>query len=109
MYTCKRRNTNTPSSKGFRAGTRSLLRKRRGDESLQVTRLLIDYKPGDMVVLDINPSAHKGMPHRRYQGKVGVILERRGRAYTVETQVGKSTKTIIVRPEHIRPLKKDLP
>lgn len=55
------------------------------------------------MVFDINPSVHKGMPHRRYHGMMGVILEKRGRAYAVETTVGSAKKTVIARPEHIKP------
>jgi len=93
----------TPSSRGYRSGTKGLLRKRRGDIGLQVTRILAEYKPGDKVVFDIDPSVHKGMPHRRYHGMMGVILEKRGRAYAVETAVGNSKKMVIARPEHIKP------
>ncbi|MEM2904809.1 MAG: 50S ribosomal protein L21e [Candidatus Bathyarchaeia archaeon] len=93
----------TPSSRGFRSSTRGLLRRRRGDIGLQLTRVLAQYKPGDKVVFDINPSVHKGMPHRRYHGMMGVILEKRGRAYAVETTVGSAKKTVIARPEHIKP------
>lgn len=93
----------TPRSEGFRSKTRGLLRKRRRDIGLQLSRLLVRYKPGDKVVFDLNPSVHKGMPHRRYQGLMGVILEQRGRAYAVETTVGGSRKLVIARPEHIKP------
>jgi ribosomal protein L21E len=32
------------------------------------------------------------------------VLERRGRAYVVETTVGDSKKAVIARPEHIKPV-----
>jgi large subunit ribosomal protein L21e len=38
---------------------------------------LVEYPVGSKVVIDIDPSVHKGMPHKRYQGKVGVVLGRR--------------------------------
>ncbi|NIM45647.1 MAG: 50S ribosomal protein L21e, partial [Nitrososphaeria archaeon] len=60
------------------------------------------YKPGEKVVIKIDPSVHKGMPHRRYQGRVGVIASKRGRAYEVHVTQGDSVKEIIVRPEHLR-------
>ncbi len=93
-----------PVSHGLRRKTRSLLRKRareRGKSSL--SRILYEYRPGDKVVIDIDPSIHKGMPHRRYQGKVGVILAKKGRAYRVSVTQGRATKEIIVRPEHMKP------
>jgi large subunit ribosomal protein L21e len=48
---------------------------------------------------------HKGMPHRRFHGKIGVIAEKRGRSYVVNVPQGNAIKEIIVRPEHITPHK----
>lgn len=93
-----------PISHGYRRKTRALLRKgprERGKSPL--SRLLYDYKPGDKIVIDIDPSIHKGMPHHRYQGKVGIIIAKRGRAYEIEVRQGERLKEIIVRPEHIKP------
>lgn len=90
-----------PHSRGLRSKSRKILTKRGRDVGLKVTRFLRLYAPGDKVVFDIDPTVHKGMPHRRYQGKVGVVVEKRGRAYVVETEVGGKTKTIIAKPEHI--------
>jgi large subunit ribosomal protein L21e len=93
-----------PKSKGYRSGTRSLLRrkpKERGKTGL--SKILHEYKPGDKAVVKINPSVHKGMPHRRYQGKIGVVVNRRGRSYVVEVTQGDAKKEIIVRPEHLEP------
>jgi len=93
-----------PLSHGLRRKTRALLRKgprNRGKSSL--SRVLYEYKPGDKVVIDIDPSIHKGMPHRRYQGKVGIVVAKRGRAYEVSVTQGDAVKEIIVRPEHLKP------
>jgi len=43
------------------------------------------------------------MPHRRYFGRVGVIVERRGRSYVVNVPVGDAVKELVIRPEHLRP------
>lgn len=93
-----------PLSHGLRRKTRALLRKEprnRGKNSL--SRILYEYGPGDKVVIDIDPSIHKGMPHRRYQGKVGVVIARRGKAYEISVTQGDTKKEIIVRPEHLKP------
>jgi len=93
-----------PKSKGYRSGTRSLLRrkpKERGKTGL--SKILHEYKPGEKAVVKIDPSVHKGMPHRRYQGKIGVIVNRRGRSYVVEVTQGDAIKEIIIRPEHLEP------
>lgn len=93
-----------PLSHGYRRKTRALLRKNpreRGKSPL--SRLLYEYGYGDKVVIDTDPSVHKGMPHRRYHGKIGVIIAKMGRAYKVSVTQGDSTKEIIVRPEHLKP------
>lgn len=65
---------------------------------------MYDYKPGDKVYIIINPSVMKGMPHRRYHGKTGTIVGKRGRCYIVQVRMGGKVKTLIVRPEHLRPV-----
>ncbi|MCD6240723.1 50S ribosomal protein L21e [Candidatus Bathyarchaeota archaeon] len=91
-------------SHGYRHGTRSLLKKSpREKGKLGLSRLLHEYQPGEKVIIKIEPSVQKGMPHKRYHGKVGVIKERRGRAYVVSVTQGDAVKEIIVRPEHLVP------
>ena len=93
-------------SKGYRKKTRSLLRKKpRNRGKIGLSKILYEYKPGQKVVVKINPSVHKGMPHRRYHGRIGVIANKKGRAYVVDVTQGKAVKEIIVRPEHLEPHK----
>jgi len=91
--------------KGYRHRTRKLLRKspRERGQVPSLSYLLIDYKPGDRVHIVINPSIHNGMPHRRYHGKTGVIIGRRGDAYEVKVSLGGKVKILYIRPEHLRP------
>jgi len=91
-------------SKGYRKRTRSLLRKKpRERGKVGLSKILHEYEPGQKVVVKINSSVHKGMPHRRYHGRIGVIANKRGRAYVVGVTQGKAIKEIIVRPEHLKP------
>ena len=90
-------------SKGYRSRTRSLLRKRpRERGKIGLSRILKKYEDGGKVTILLEPSVHKGMPHRRYHGKVGIIQGRRGRAYIVNVAIGKQTKQIIAKPEHLK-------
>lgn len=91
-------------SLGYRNRTRKLLRKRVRERSNPITRILMDYNEGDRVAIKIDSSFVKGMPHRRFHGKTGIIMGRRGRAYIVKVLMGGFEKTIITRPEHIVPL-----
>ncbi|RLE50276.1 MAG: 50S ribosomal protein L21e [Candidatus Methanomethylicota archaeon] len=92
-------------SVGYRTRTRKLLRKKPRERGLSpITPLLREYKPGDKVVIKIDPSQPKGMPHRRYYGKTATVIDKRGRAYILKVHMGGYEKTIIARPEHIVPL-----
>jgi large subunit ribosomal protein L21e len=91
-----------PKSKGYKHSTRKLFTKSPRKRGLQpLGRLLQKNKIGDRVFIRIDPGVRKGQPHRRYHGKTGTISEIRGRAYVVEVKVGKRTKNIIARPEHL--------
>lgn len=65
---------------------------------------LREYKVGEKVQVIIEPSVHKGMPHRRYNGLVGEIVEKRGSGYILRVFQGDKPKEISVMPDHIRPL-----
>ncbi len=87
---------------------RPLLRKKpREHGKLGLSRLMHEYNPGDKVVIKIDSSVHRGLPHHRYQGKVGVILAKRGRAYEVSVTQGDAVKELIVKPEHLVPHKEE--
>src|SRR5437867_12836999 len=87
---------------GLQDKTRTLISRKPRDRGKQpLGRLLIAYAPGQMVKIMINPAVQKGMPHRRYHGRVGTIAEKRGRSYVVEVTGTKTPRIIIARPEHI--------
>ena len=95
-------------SKGYRSGTRHLLRKGpREHGKLGLSKLLQEYQPGNRVIVRIDSSIQKGMPHRRFHGKIGTIIQKRGRSYVVSVSQGDAVKEIIVRPEHLEPAKGD--
>ena len=93
-------------AKGYRRKTRHLLKRNpreRGKTGL--SKVLREYEADEKVVIKLDPSVHKGMPHRRFHGKIGVIIEKRGRSYVVNVTQGNAIKEITVRPEHITPHK----
>jgi len=95
-------------SKGYRSGARRLLKKEpRERGKIKLSKLLHEYQPGTRVVVRIDSSVQKGMPHRRFHGKVGTVTEKRGRSYVVTVSQGDAVKEIIVRPEHLEPFKGD--
>jgi large subunit ribosomal protein L21e len=53
----------------------------------------------------MDSSVQKSLPHKRFHGKIGTVLERRGRGYVVSVSKGDAVKKIIVRSEHLEPYK----
>jgi len=95
-------------SKGYRSGTRRLFKKEpRERGKMKLSKLLYEYQPGTQVVVKIDSSVHKGMPHRRYHGRVGTVINKRGRSYVVSVSQGDAIREIIARPEHLEPYKSD--
>jgi len=89
---------------GFRHKSRTLLtRNPRERGKTTLAKILHGYEAGEKVVVKIDSSVQKGIPHRRFQGRVGVIVSKRGRSYVVHVPQGDATKEIIVRPEHLAP------
>jgi len=50
----------------------------------------------------LDGAQQKGMPHRRFQGKTGIIAGIQGRAYVISVSDGDMQKTVVARPEHLR-------
>mgnify|MGYP000613181517 CR=1 FL=1 len=91
-------------TKGPRRRTRKKLKKGPKDKTT-VNQFLEEFKEGERVLIKIEPSSHKGMPHPKFKGKSGKIVGKRGRAYIVEVEDGKVIKEVIAYPEHLRPLR----
>ena len=90
-------------SKGFHSKTRHKLQKHPRDRgNPPPSHSLRDYPPGSKVAVTLNPSIHRGMPHPRFQGLTGAVVERRGDAFVIELMAKNKKKTIISRPEHLR-------
>ena len=91
-------------SKGPRSSTRRKLSKKFG-EKFTITPYMQDFKPNDRVIIKIDPSSQKGMPHHRFKGLVAEVREKRGDAFVLDVKIGNATKTVIARPEHLKPQK----
>ncbi len=89
-------------SRGFRRGTRKKLEQRARPP---ITKFLREFSIGEEVIIYPEPSSQRGMPFPRFKGRVGKVVEKRGRGYVVEFYDGKKLKHVIARPEHLKPLK----
>lgn len=68
-------------------------------EKLPITRFLQQFKVGDSVKVDF--TSHK-MPHPKFQGLTGKIVEAKGSGYGVEVRDGGKLKVIYLKPEHLK-------
>ena len=91
-------------SAGLRSKTRHKFgRKPRLRGEPPPSHTLREFAPGVKVDVVVNPSVHGGMPHSRFHGLTGTVVEKRGSAYVVDLPVGNKHKTLVSRPEHLRP------
>ena len=87
---------------GTRRKSRYKLKKTVREKGLStITRALQEFAEGDMVNIDLDPSTQNGMPHPKFHGRTGTVIDQRGRAYIVEVRDGGLMKEIIVLPEHL--------
>ncbi len=77
------------------------LRKRAGQKSVPMRRLLGSFSIGDKVCINLAPS-QQGLPHPRYRGRHGVIVAMRGKSYVVDVKSGNSYKRIILPGMHLK-------
>lgn len=87
----------TKKSRGLRSGTRKTLSKDRGQKR-KAGAFLKQFQPGDKVTINIDPAYQQGMPAPKYQGKVGTIVERRGKSYVVKL----AGKQLTTHPIHLK-------
>lgn len=93
-------------SKGLRSKTRHLLLKDpRNRGVLPPNRVLADFPVGSHVAVKMEPSQHKGMVHKRFQGLTGTVASKQGDAFVVKVMHGDMPKTLVVRPEHLKAIR----
>eukprot|EP00768_Dysnectes_brevis_P006663 gnl/Dysnectes_brevis/532_a589_6185.p1 GENE.gnl/Dysnectes_brevis/532_a589_6185~~gnl/Dysnectes_brevis/532_a589_6185.p1 ORF type:complete len:161 (+),score=37.88 gnl/Dysnectes_brevis/532_a589_6185:352-834(+) len=97
-------------SYGYRAGTRKLFRRDfRKKGYIALSTYAHVYKMGDHVDIKVNSAQHKGMAHKVYHGKTGVVFNITPRALGVEifkrVRGRIMAKRINVRLEHVQPSK----
>ena len=67
-----------------------------------IMKFLRKYAEGQHVVIMQEPSSERGRPFRRFRGRSGYVIGKRGKSYIVEIQDGNSAKKIISRAEHLK-------
>uniref|UniRef100_A0A7S2W5V8 60S ribosomal protein L21 n=1 Tax=Eucampia antarctica TaxID=49252 RepID=A0A7S2W5V8_9STRA len=99
-----------PHSFGVRARTRHMFSKKFRQKGLpSLGQYLLPVKTGDYVDIFADPAIHRGMPHKHYHGRTGIVFN--VTKSSVGIRVNKPVngriieKRIHVRIEHIRPSK----
>jgi large subunit ribosomal protein L21e len=83
----------------FIGRTRHLARHHR-PSSLSVSATIKSFNIGDNVVI-VPKGCFKNIPHPRYRGKVGKVIEKRGAAYVVKVNVFNTTRKLVVPVIHL--------
>ena len=65
---------------------------------------ILPFEGGTNGFRNFGDGQQMGMPHRRFQGRTGFIQGRQGKAWVVSVKDGNMQKTVVARPEHLRPL-----
>lgn len=91
-------------SKGTWFKSRHLLKKPARKKGMPpLSAILREYTNGDRITVILEPSVQRGRPHRRFHGKTGIIMGKRGKSYLINIKDMGREKLIISRPEHLRP------
>ncbi len=93
------------TGKGAHKRSRRRLALRKSDRGkIDLKKALQTFAEGDRVLIDPSPSIQRNIPHRRFFGINGIILCKKGRAYTVQVMQGTMAKTVDLLPVHIKKL-----
>ncbi|MEM0106761.1 MAG: hypothetical protein QXD11_02375 [Candidatus Micrarchaeaceae archaeon] len=74
--------------------------------ALAVKDFIKKFEIGDKVAI-IPKGNGKNIPHPRYKGKIGTILEKRGSSYVVEVRDMNAKKKLVVPSVHLEKVAKD--
>ena len=88
----------TERSHGIFVGRTRHLARHHKPSKLGVTKLIKKFNIGDKVVI-VPKGNFRNIPHPRYRGRIGTVVEKRGLAYVVEMPVSSSTKRKLIVPQ----------
>lgn len=90
----------TKRSHGLFAGRTRHLARHHKPSRLNTGALIKGFSIGDRV--SIVPKGNmRNIPHPRYRGKTGTIIEKRGQAYAVRVRIMSANRTLIVPSIHL--------
>lgn len=93
--------------KGKFSDTRKRLKKHIRDRGkVKISKFLQQFEEGDKVVIVPEPSYQKGLPFRRFWGKIAKVVGKRGEATIVELKDGNKVKRVIAANVHLKKVEK---
>lgn len=92
-------------SHGFLRRTRNTLRVRPRDRGkISIRRYFQEFKIGEKAAIVIDPR-YKNIPYPKFNGKIGKITKKQGRAYYININDNGRKKDVLVCPEHLKRIK----
>lgn len=90
-------------SHGIRVGTRrKLVKRNRESGKVRIKAHLQKFEIGEGVLIKPDSACTKGMPFKRFFGKEGKVIEKRGNSYLINIREGGKYKKVICSPVHLR-------
>ncbi|HSU72586.1 MAG TPA: 50S ribosomal protein L21e [Candidatus Binatia bacterium] len=88
---------------GARRRTRRTFAKETRDRGkVRISKYLEEFKTGDKVCLQYEPSVQEGRYFHRYHANIGHIKAKRGDCYEVEIRVTKNKRILLIHPVHLK-------
>jgi large subunit ribosomal protein L21e len=88
---------------GNRRKTKSKFTKElRQKGKISLTKFFQEFKVGQKVVLLVESGYQRGMYHRKFYSKDGIVSGKQGKCYLVDIVDGRVAKTVIVHPVHVK-------
>lgn len=69
---------------------------------ISISRFMQQFKEGQKVHLQVEPSFHRGLYHTRFLGKTGTIKSARGKCYEVIVNDKGKEKVLLIHPVHMK-------
>ncbi len=88
----------TERSHGLFVGRTRHLARHHKPSRLGLTKQIKSFNIGEKVVI-VQKGNFRNIPHPRYRGRVGTVIEKRGSSYVVEIKLTPSTSRKIVVPQ----------
>ena len=71
---------------------------------MSLSKFFAKFNEGETVLLQVEPSYHKGSYHMRHHAKTGKIDGMQGTCYRVKIMDGGKQKLLLIHPVHLRKL-----